>query len=55
MGAPAPVHLLEGILMKTLILGGHLIDPANGMDGQYNLLLEKGKILDSTHGRAVRT
>ena len=27
--------------MKTLILGGHLIDPANGMDGQYNLLLER--------------
>ena len=30
--------------MKTLIYGGRLIDPANGMDGQYNILLENGKV-----------
>ena len=30
--------------MKTLIYGGHLIDPANGLDGQYNILLEQGKV-----------
>lgn len=31
--------------MKTLIYGGRLIDPANGLDGQYNLLLENGKVV----------
>lgn len=30
--------------MKTLIYGGRLIDPANGLDGNYNLLLEDGKV-----------
>lgn len=31
--------------MKTLIYGGHVIDPANRVDGQLNLLLEDGRIL----------
>ena len=31
--------------MKTLICGGRVIDPANVLDGQYNLLLENGKII----------
>ena len=31
--------------MKTLIYGGRVIDPANGLDGQYNLLLEHGRII----------
>lgn len=30
--------------MKTLIFGGRVIDPANGLDGNYNLLLEDGKV-----------
>ena len=30
--------------MKTLIFGGRVIDPANGLDGHYNLLLEHGKV-----------
>ena len=30
--------------MKTLIHGGRLIDPANKLDGRYNLLLEDGKV-----------
>jgi len=30
--------------MKTLIYGGRVIDPANGLDRQYNLLLEGGKV-----------
>ena len=30
--------------MKTLISGGRLIDPANGLDGHYNILLENGKV-----------
>ena len=30
--------------MKTLISGGRVIDPANGLDGAYNLLLEHGKV-----------
>lgn len=30
--------------MKTLILGGRVIDPANKVDGYYNLLLENGKV-----------
>ena len=31
--------------MKTLIYGGRIIDPANSLDGQYNLLLENGKVI----------
>ena len=31
--------------MKTLICGGHLIDPANQKDRQFNLLLENGKVI----------
>ena len=31
--------------MKALIYGGRLIDPACGLDGQYNLLLENGKVI----------
>ena len=31
--------------MKTLIYGGRVIDPANDLDGQYNLLLEEGKVI----------
>ena len=31
--------------MKTLIFGGHVIDPANRVDGMLNLLVEDGKIL----------
>ena len=30
--------------MKTLIYGGRVIDPANNMDGNYNILLENGKV-----------
>lgn len=30
--------------MKTLIYGGHVIDPANHVDGMLNLLIEDGKI-----------
>ena len=30
--------------MKTLIYGGHVIDPANRVDGKLNLLMEDGKI-----------
>ena len=30
--------------MKTLIFGGHVIDPANRVDGKLNLLIENGKI-----------
>ncbi len=30
--------------MRTLIHGGHLIDPANRLEGLYNLLLEDGKV-----------
>lgn len=31
--------------MKTLIYGGHLIDPANHINSRQNLLLEDGKVL----------
>ena len=31
--------------MKILIHGGHVIDPANHVDGKLNLLTEDGKIL----------
>ena len=30
--------------MKTLIFGGRVIDPANGLDGNCNILLEDGKV-----------
>ena len=30
--------------MKTLLYGGHLIDPANRVDAKLNLLLENGKV-----------
>ena len=30
--------------MKTLIFGGRVIDPANHIDGNYNILLENGKV-----------
>ena len=30
--------------MKTLIYNGHVIDPANHVDGKLNLLIEDGKI-----------
>lgn len=30
--------------MKTVIQGGRIIDPANGVDGVYDLLIEDGKI-----------
>ena len=30
--------------MKTLIFGGRIVDPANHLDGMYNLLLENGKV-----------
>ena len=30
--------------MKTLIFGGHVIDPANGIDAIKNILIEDGKI-----------
>ena len=31
--------------MKTLIYGGHVIDPANRVDGKLNLMLENGKVI----------
>ena len=34
----------EGVLMKTLIYGGRVIDPGNNIDGQWNILLEDGKV-----------
>ncbi|MGI6028702.1 MAG: dihydroorotase [Candidatus Heteroscillospira sp.] len=30
--------------MKLLLKGGHLIDPANGLNGQFDLLIEDGKV-----------
>ena len=30
--------------MKTLIYGGHVVDPANGVNSKLNLLIENGKI-----------
>ena len=30
--------------MKTLIYGGRVIDPANHLDGNFNILLENGKV-----------
>lgn len=34
--------------MKILIKGGRLIDPANGIDGPHDLLIEKGKVKQVT-------
>ena len=31
--------------MKTLIKGGRLIDPANGRDGLFDLVIDKRKVL----------
>ena len=31
--------------MRTAILGGHVIDPANRVDGKLNLVMESGKIV----------
>ena len=31
--------------MRTAILGGHVIDPANRVDGKLNLVMENGKIV----------
>ena len=36
--------------MKTLIFGGHVIDPANRVNGKLNLLIEDGKILWAGEG-----
>ena len=30
--------------MKTLIYGGHVVDPANRVNGKLNILIEDGKI-----------
>lgn len=30
--------------MRTLIYGGHLIDPANRVDAQLNILIENGRV-----------
>ena len=30
--------------MKTLIYGGHVVDPANRVDAKLNLLIDNGKI-----------
>ncbi len=32
--------------MEVLIRGGRLVDPAQGLDGLYDLLLKGGKIAD---------
>lgn len=34
--------------MKTLIKNGRVIDPANGIDGNYHLVLEAGKVRELT-------
>ena len=31
--------------MRTAIVGGHLIDPANRVDGMLNLVMENGKVV----------
>lgn len=33
-------------MAKLLIKGGHLIDPASGRDGRFDVLIERGKIAD---------
>ena len=32
--------------MRTWILNGHLLDPMQGMDGIYDLLIEDGKVAE---------
>ena len=32
--------------MRTLIKNGHVIDPANNIDGSFDILINKGKIED---------
>jgi dihydroorotase len=32
--------------MEILIRGGRLIDPAQGIDGLYDLLIDKGRVVD---------
>jgi N-acyl-D-amino-acid deacylase len=39
------IMFIGGGLLKTLIYGGHVIDPANRVDAQLNILYEDGKIL----------
>ena len=34
--------------MKTLIYGGRLVDPSNGIDSNLNILIEDGKVSDIT-------
>lgn len=46
--------------MKTVIRGGRLIDPANGLDGIYDVYLEDGRVVDvkeeeSSRERAGKT
>ena len=43
--------------MKTLIFGGRVIDPANHVDGSYNILLENGKVtwIGTDHPEADQT
>ena len=36
--------------MKTLIKGGRVVDPANGLDGIYDVLIEDGKIAKTGSG-----
>ncbi len=40
----------EALLLKTLIYGGRLIDPANRCDGRLNLLTENGRVTAITRG-----
>jgi len=40
-------------MAKLLIKGGHLIDPANGRDGRFDLLLERGKVAGVQPAMAV--
>ena len=37
-------HEAEVRLMKLLIEGGRVVDPANGRDGEFDVLLEDGRI-----------
>ena len=34
--------------MRTLIYGGHLIDPANRVDAHLNILIENGRVASVT-------
>ena len=38
--------------MKTLLKGGRLIDPANGRDGDFDILIDDGVV--SRIGKALR-